>query len=260
MGFCTQCGKQISSNEKNCQYCGAVNEGYVPPKVEPQPIRQSREDSYNREAPSGRQIEPKELVGLKYAQGEVEVCSYLCSDIYMPSSKGYLTVTNKRVIFQGVASGSRVNQETWLDGIAGIDSFYGKDINISKIIKAIVLMLIGFIIMKIGSDISTYSDLMGVSSGSGNSVIIGLIFLCLGIVQLILALQTCFILNIYSSKTVGCSVSIGSAPQNMIGNGALYTLKSRPTVDTDRMINELGALIKDLQTYGDQAITKWKNR
>ena len=53
---------------------------------------------------------------------------------------------------------------------------------------------------------------------------------------------------------------VGTAPQNMLGNGALYTLKSRPTVDTDRMIDELGALIQDLQTFGDQAITKWKNK
>lgn len=35
MGFCTQCGNQIPNTEKNCHYCGAVNEGYVPPKVEP---------------------------------------------------------------------------------------------------------------------------------------------------------------------------------------------------------------------------------
>ncbi len=69
MGFCTQCGKQISSNEGNCQYCGAVNEGYVPPKVEPQPVLQSRE------------IEPKALIGLKYVQREAEVRSYLCSSI-----------------------------------------------------------------------------------------------------------------------------------------------------------------------------------
>ena len=100
----------------------------------------------------------------------------------------------------------------------------------------------------------------GGGSGSGISLIIGLLFLGLGILQLVLAFQNCFILSIYSSKTIGCSISIGSAPQNMMGNGALYTLKSRPTVDTDRMINELGALIQDLQTYGNQAVVKWKKR
>ena len=245
MGFCTQCGNQISSNEKNCQYCGAVNEGYVPPK--PTPV------------PSDRQVKPQTLVGLKYAEGEVEVRSYLCSDIYTPSCKGYLTVTNKRVIFQGVASGSRVNQETWLDGISGINTFYGKDINVSQIIKSIVIMIVGLVVMMLGSGGSSY-DSMGGSSGSGISLIIGLTFLGLGIAQLILAFQNCFILNIYSSKTISSSISIGTEPRNMLGNGALYTLKSRPTVDTDRMIDELGALIQDLQTFGDQAITKWKNK
>ena len=239
MGFCTQCGNQIPNNEKNCRYCGAVNEGYVPPKVEPKPT------------PSERQVKPQALVGLKYAEGEVEVRSYLCSDIYTPSCKGYLTVTNKRVIFQGVASGSRVNQETWLDGISGINTFYGKDINVSQII--------GLLVMMVGSGGSSY-DSMGGSSGSGLPLVIGLLFLGVGIVQLVLAFQNCFILNIYSSKTTGSSISVGTAPQNMLGNGALYTLKSRPTVDTDRMIDELGALIQDLQTFGDQAITKWKNK
>ena len=40
MGFCTQCGNQIPNTEKNCHYCGAVNEGYVPPKVEPKQAAQ----------------------------------------------------------------------------------------------------------------------------------------------------------------------------------------------------------------------------
>ena len=136
---------------------------------------------------------------------------------------------------------------------------YGKDINTSKIIRSIVLMIIGLIVMMAGSSSASY-DGMGGGSGSGISLIIGLLFLGLGILQLVLAFQNCFILSIYSSKTIGCSISIGSAPQNMIGNGALYTLKSRPTVDTDRMINELGALIQDLQTYGNQAVVKWKKR
>ena len=98
MGFCTQCGNQISSNEKNCHYCGAVNEGYVPPKVEP---KQAAQD-YN--ARQENHMEAQKFAGLKYAEGEVEVRTYLCSDIYSPSSKGYLTVTNKRVIFQGMSS------------------------------------------------------------------------------------------------------------------------------------------------------------
>lgn len=253
MGFCTQCGNQIPNTEKNCHYCGAVNEGYVPPKVEP---KQAAQDYNVRQE---NHMEAQKFAGLKYAEGEVEVRTYLCSDIYSPSSKGYLTVTNKRVIFQGMSSGSRVNQETWLDGVSGIDAFYGKDINTSKIIRSIVLMIIGLIVMMAGSSSASY-DGMGGGSGSGISLIIGLLFLGLGILQLVLAFQNCFILSIYSSKTIGCSISIGSAAQNMIGNGALYTLKSRPTVDTDRMINELGALIQDLQTYGNQAVVKWKKR
>lgn len=62
MGFCTQCGNQISSNEKNCHYCGAVNEGYVPPKVEP---KQAAQD-YN--ARQENHMEAQKFAGLKYAE------------------------------------------------------------------------------------------------------------------------------------------------------------------------------------------------
>ena len=106
-------------------------------------------------------MEAQKFAGLKYAEGEVEVRTYLCSDIYSPSSKGYLTVTNKRVIFQGMSSGSRVNQETWLDGVSGIDAFYGKDINTSKIIRSIVLMIIGLIVMMAGSSSASYDGMGG---------------------------------------------------------------------------------------------------
>lgn len=38
-----------------------------------------------------------------------------------------------------------------------------------------------------------------------------------------------------------------------------YAIVSEPTSDTDRMMNEVGALVHDLQTMGDMAVSKWKN-
>lgn len=36
-------------------------------------------------------------------------------------------------------------------------------------------------------------------------------------------------------------------------------LSASRTSDTDRMMNEVGALVHDLQTMGDMAVSKWKN-
>ena len=83
------------------------------------------------------------------------------------------------------------------------------------------------------------------------------VLLVLGIVLLIFSLRKCFFLSIYSSKANGSPISIGGGPRTLVGNGALYSLASEPTEDTDRMMNELGALVQDLQTLGDHAISKW---
>ncbi len=40
---------------------------------------------------------------------------------------------------------------------------------------------------------------------------------------------------------------------------SFYAIVSEPTSDTDRMMNEVGALVHDLQTMGDMAVSKWKN-
>ena len=51
----------------------------------------------------------------------------------------------------------------------------------------------------------------------------------------------------------------GEGALSLQGNAVFYAIVSEPTSDTDRMMNEVGALVHDLQTMGDMAVSKWKN-
>jgi len=161
-------------------------------------------------------------------------------------------VTNKRVVFQGRSPASRVAQEVSIDGISGLDGYYGHDISIGKIIWGIISIIIAFFVFSGARTVGYYS------STNGGMVFLGIILLALGAFLIYLGVQKCFILSITSSKVTGSGISLGRTPNGMLGNGALFTLSSRPTADTDRMLNELGALVQDIQTLGDKAIDKWR--
>lgn len=191
------------------------------------------------------------------SNNEVVVKSYHCASVTRPKCDGYLTVTNKRVIFQGTGGNSRINQETYLDGISGVDSYYGMDFQVLRAVIGAILTVVGIMFLFTGIEIRReFSYFISGSQGSG-IIIIGLVIGVIGVLLFLSAFKHCFMMTISTSKKAGVGVSLGSSPSNMLGNSALYTLVSRPTSDTDKMINELGALIMDLQTLGDLAIEKW---
>lgn len=85
----------------------------------------------------------------------------------------------------------------------------------------------------------------------------GLVVMVIGILIILGSIQKSFLFKIFSSRGTGATITLGVGPLTSFGNGALKTLKSAPTSDTERMINELGAVIHDLQTMGDDAVAKW---
>lgn len=190
----------------------------------------------NAEAPN----RDKTCHGVILSDGEVVIRDYVCADIRSPRCMGYLTVTNKRVLFNGEGSGSRIAQQAWIDGVTGVTAYYGRDIQISMVVGGALLLLC-----------SPFAAMV-------NPLVLFL-FMGLGILLIIVGLmQKCFKLSIHSSNYTGNSISFGSGPTNMLGNAALLSLTGGPTVDTNKMMDELGALIQDLQTQGDLAIKKWK--
>ena len=178
---------------------------------------------------------------LVLSEDEVVIKTYHCAAIKRQFCNGYLTVTNKRVIFNGVSSKSRIEKEVTLESISGIDTYYGMNVSITKLIFGIILSFFG---------LSTMDD--------NGAKLIGLIFLMLGILLIYLAIKRTYILALYSSKASLSPINIGAGPASTLGNGAIMSLQANPTSETDAMMKEVGALILDVQTLGDYAIEKWK--
>lgn len=247
MSYCMNCGKMIPDNEPFCQNCGTKNQEYKPSGTQSTPPT----NQWPPKTPPQPSVSPQTstiaMEKTEYASGEQIVRSYHCTSLKTPSCEGFLTVTNKRVIFHGVGGSSRINQECWLDGVSGIDSYYGKNTDKGKIIKGIIVAVLGLIALMVGA------------SAGGAGMLIGLGLLVIGGFMIFNASQSCFVLEIYSSKASGKSISLGNGPSGLTGgNTALYTLTGLPTPETGKMLDEIGAMVLDLQTLGDRAIQKWK--
>ena len=176
------------------------------------------------------------------AENEVVVRQYRCCSIKRPSANGDLTVTNKRLIFHAEGSSSRVVKEVPISSVGGLDCFMGMNIRGGMIVLGALLALFSFLLFRIG----------------GGGIFAGMIALALGVLLIFLAFRRSFLMCVYAQNTSSSSISLGSGIFSRgAGNGALYTLASEPTHDTARMMVELGALVQDLQTMGDHAVTKW---
>lgn len=238
MAFCEECGSRIPDGADKCPACGASVA--AEPAQTPDYSRQTA-DHGRQSAPSYRPAAGGRVDNLVLAENEQVVRQYQCSNVKQPRCVGYLTVTNKRVLFQGKAATSRIAKEVVLDSVSGLDCYYGLNINPATLILGIILALGGLLMIMNDEDM----------------MLVGLLAIVLGVVLCVISFQKSFFLSIFSSKANGSPISIGAGARSLMGNGALYSLISEPTADTDRMLNELGALIQDLQTLGDHAIEKW---
>ncbi|MCI6488076.1 MAG: hypothetical protein SPI09_00255 [Candidatus Limivicinus sp.] len=168
--------------------------------------------------------------------------SYNCANVRFPRCNGYLTVTNKRVIFHASAATSNINKEVQLESVSGLDCYTGTNINFFGILVALAVF--------VGS-IALANEVRG----GGKYLIIG-ILIAAGIA--FLSVQKTYFLKVFSSKANNSPISLGAGVRSLAGNESLYTLRCRATNETTAMVMELGALISDLQTLGDHAIEKWK--
>lgn len=253
MAFCEQCGAQLpSENAQICPACGAsvtppdnyqsshsraVYQGTGAPAAVPASGPSSGRIGYVSEERANSMSKKIEL-----AKDEQIVKQYQCTEIRNPRCFGYLTVTNKRILFHGQAPTSRIRKEVVLDSVAGIDSFYGLNVKGFGVFLAVLILLAGIVL----------------SFEEFDTPVFLLIGITLFVFILCLSIRRCFFLSIYSSKATGAPISIGEGARSSLGNRALYTLTGKPSTDTDKMLDELGALIQDLQTFGDPIIEKWK--
>ncbi len=272
MAFCEECGARLPENAAVCPACGAAVKGAAPSAAteaankavfqmdKPEnDMANKAKDALNGgvAAISKGMGKAKDQLGdmhkqrmstvtnnntsMTLADGEKIVRQYQCAKIMSPRAKGYLTVTNKRMIFHASSATSRISKEIVLDSVTGLNCYSGMNINLFTMIFAIIIGLAG-----LSRLFTSYSNKLP-----------ALIFVIMAVIIGYFSFRPSFKLSVYSSKANGTPISLGEGAQSLLGNGALYTLVSQPTADTNRMLNELGALVQDLQTMGDHAIEKW---
>jgi len=235
-----------------------VNAGSVRPQQSaPSQTASSIRTSSSKSAPGG---------GMVLADGEQPVKQYHCSTLDVPvSTDGYITVTNKRLIFHAYSSGtmgSRVTKEVTLSKITGLDCFYGTNLSVPKLIAGILCAILALTVLFSRVN-SSASGFLRMFFSSAMLIIVKLIVTAvLGYIAYRLikgCLKKCFKMRIFASECGESPISIGDGPAGVLGSKALFSVVASPTKETDLMLNELGALVHDLQSMGDLAVSKWRN-
>ena len=254
--FCEFCGKEIDNNSEFCVHCGMPVGGDEEPKKQSTSIsRQTPQTSavpYSGPAAAvGSGSTVKGSSGTVLAEGEVIVREYNCANV--KGVAGYLTVTNKRLMFNalGGMNSSRYSQEVTLSSVSGFTLHRGTNYNWVLIIIGVLFAILGITTMSASSGYS-----MIASAGSTT----GIIMLVIAAVLLFLGIRPAFQIIVYASNVSPSPIHVGEGPKSIMGNSALYAFVSTPTADTNLMINELGAMVQDLQSMGDLAIEKWQNK
>lgn len=191
-------------------------------------------------------------------EGEVNVKSYHCttwnkgflSKVLSLSSDGYLSVTNKRVIFFGDGGKqSSLVSEVPLESVTGVNSYTGRGTNIRGLIFGIILTMI-------------FTFLIGSLSHSTFGIIFSIVIFILGIfITLRMNRYTNYTLSIFSNASDSCPISIGDRTfgRGLTGQGAKVSMNTMPTAESLVLRRELGALILDIQTMGTLGVDKWIN-
>lgn len=247
--FCTECGYRVTPvGQAGDRYTGfnASTGGRQAGESTGAYGSSSGSGSGYREAYSAGRPEDSLPV---LAEGEMTVKTYVAAELKRPRGTGYLTVTNKRLIFHGRASRSLVSKEVALDSVSGLECFIGINYIIPLIIFGSLLFLAGVVVLANAAQerrVEFVALLLGAAAllGGASMVASG-------------AMRSCTI-RVFSSKTVGSPIEFGRGMASLNGNRAVLFQVCAATRETKTMVRELGALVTDLQTMGDAAIGKWK--
>ena len=202
----------------------------------------------------------------KSSKTEQVLRHYHCTEMVFPRCNGFLAVTNKRVIFHGLAgesgffdfvqtllgvrkSGgthelhSRIVSEIDISTISGVTSYYGRNTNIIQALIGLVIVLVGLVLM--------------FGNNHVEPTIIGLALLAFGGWIAYKSQRRTFFLNILSSASES-AFSIGGGVGNFGGLKPVLALIGCPTNETDLMMREIGAIISDINELGDAALELWE--
>ncbi|MDR1204504.1 MAG: zinc ribbon domain-containing protein, partial [Peptococcaceae bacterium] len=227
--FCEKCGTQFDDAENFCSACGAPNPAKQSARQPAQTGAAGTRPGGSGDGRVGGGVSPV------LAKGEKVIKTYHCSQLRFPSCDGYLSVTNRRVIFHGYSGGggSRIVDEVQLDSVSGLSTFYGGKFKVAQLVAALIMACVSIWIL-----IQSAGDPLSWLAG---------ILLVVAVILLVTCYRKMFFLKVYSSNANGSPIAIGEGYGGFGGNGAVFTVTASPTVETDAMMLELGALVSDLQ-------------
>lgn len=169
-----------------------------------------------------------------------------------PDTDGVVVVTNRRVIYyaegKNASKGSDAPpmhlQEAFIDKVCSTE--FVKVTTKTAMMVPIALMIIGLIPILMG--LANKNNLM--------YIIPGAVILATGAVFLILSMMSKHDLVLMRVNTTAseCGIRVSGVSDNEERSMAFYMV---PTNEFKTMASEIGALIIDLQTQGDECIEKW---
>lgn len=217
---CLKCGNKLTAKMNFCEKCGSA--------VDLAEIYSRQKKSFN------------------LSEKEVEVRTYHCTTLEKPKAEGYVTVTNKRVIYHGHGHSSFMHSEVHMDKITGVRNYFGLGYNKKKIMNGIILILISIWLFVLGQDFD-------------GSRVAGFITLIIAVILLLKSKEVSYNFAIAAEGGNSSAVQIGymANASELTGQGAGISINAAPTKETKEMMRELGAIILDFQSLGDQAIKKW---
>jgi len=256
MKVCQNCGKVYSDEASFCEACGARLVSQEAPKSGGQTFQNLADKGVDALKTMGKTVqegvnqtkkyinevnESRSQSFIKLTDSEVVIRNYHVVTVLFPSMNGYLMVTNKRLCFYGQAYGSKIYQETPIDSVGSLDTFYGFRLYLSRILAGFFLILFyGYL----KSSMGYYMKMPGIFN----------LLWIVGLACILLSFHRSLVITVKSNKANGAGIEYGSL--KTFGAGAML-FSGRSAEDTDLMISELGALVLDLQQEGDLAVDKW---
>jgi len=190
-------------------------------------------------------------------EGEVSVKSYQCTEfnskIFGIKAKGYLEVTNKRLLFQALGKGindwSVIHNEVAIADVSEIKIYKGSSFKLLMfIIGTAIALAIASAIKTAMHSSPTFGTIIALA------VVVGAIYWLWMNCR-----KQAFSLIIQTKGGSGNVVYIaGLSPFGAGTSIASKALEAFPSKDSEILFKEIGAVIQDIQNMGENAIEKWK--
>ena len=268
---CMRCGAELRPDAKFCGVCGQVlggadNGGGYQQTAPQAPVSggysqggyqpaggytpgYSNTGSYPVPRPNRKEVN-RMPDGVALGSDERIVRQYQIGRFTLRQGAIEVIVTNKRVIRFEQSSllglrNARID-EINIDSVHGVSTDMRRSFNPTLLGIAAIMIIVGLIMM-----ISSLSN--------RQSPLIPLGVMVLGIIILIFTLKPTLIFSLHASvgnPVLGTSVN-DKGRYLRLGQGTTAVFQFRPTEETTVMLKEIGALIYDLKTLGDAAISRW---